>query len=86
MTTEKNTIRVGIVSSIEPGGQKARVYFPTMDNMVSDWLYVLKHPNARVEIDGEDVPVKDWYPNVNDMVVCAFLYGENTDGFILGVI
>ena len=51
MTTEKNTIRVGIVSSIEPGGQKARVYFPTMNNMVSDWLYVLQYPAWTYETD-----------------------------------
>ena len=86
MTTETNMVRIGIVSSVSPGGGKARVYFPAMNNMVSDWLYVLRYPNALVEVDGEDVEVKDWSPSVNDRVVCLFLYGENTDGFILGAI
>ena len=86
MTTETNMLRIGVVSSVQPDGGKARVYFPAYSNMVSDWLYVLRFPNAAVEIEGEDVPVKDWKPAVNDKVLCAFLYGENTDGFILGAI
>lgn len=86
MTTESNMVRVGIVSSVQPDGGKARVYFPTMNNMVSDWLHVLHYPKTAVEIEGEDVEVKDWIPSVNDRVLCLFLYGENTDGFILGAI
>lgn len=83
MTTETNMLRIGIVSNITPDGTKARVFFPTMGNMVSDWLYVLKFPNAK---DGNDTDITAWKPQVNDRVLCAFLYGQNTDGFILGVI
>ena len=86
MAAETNLIRIGIVSSVDPDGGKARVYFPSMKNMVSNWLYVLRYPNATVEVDGEDVTVADWSPEVNDRVVCLYLYGENTDGFILGAI
>lgn len=90
MAAETNLTRIGIVSSVDPSGGKARVFFPTMGNMVSEWLYVLRFPNAVVKIkeDGKDkdLPVYDWFPAVNDRVVCLYLYGDNTDGFILGVI
>ena len=36
-------VRIGIVSDVTGTG-KARVYYPDMDNMVSDWLYVLSYP------------------------------------------
>ena len=84
MTNESNMLRIGIVSSVSPGGGKARVFFPTMNNMVSDWLYVLRYPNAKTE--GDETAIIDWVPEVNDRVLCAFLYGQNTDGFILGAI
>ena len=70
MTDERSMIRVGIVSSVE--GTRARVYFPDQGNMVSGWLYITRQCT--------------WTPAVNDRVLCVYPYGEDPDGYILGVI
>jgi len=44
-------VRVGKVSSVNTTELKARVLFEDRENMVSDWLQVLQHPNATVEVD-----------------------------------
>jgi len=71
MTGIERLLRIGIVSSVS--GNRARVYFPDQDNMVSDWLYIIKQ--------GES-----WTPSVNDRVLVLYSKGTDTDGFILGVI
>ena len=71
MTGIERLLRIGIVSSVS--GNRARVYFPDQDNMVSDWLYILKQAES-------------WTPSVNDRVLVLYSKGTDTDGFILGVI
>lgn len=44
MADKESLIRVGKVSSIDADNRKARVMFPGMGNMVSDWLPVLWYP------------------------------------------
>lgn len=73
MTTNMNSLRIGIVSSVDAGTGTARVYFPDMGDMLSGWLYVLHHGTS-------------WMPSVDDRVVCLYMTGEETDGYILGVI
>lgn len=35
-------MRVGVVSSVDESTTSVRVFFPDMDNLVSDWLFVLQ--------------------------------------------
>lgn len=91
MTETSSMIRVGIVSAVNKPTGQARVYFPAQDNLVSDWLYVMRYPKMSVtvqESDGHahDASIADWFPSVNDKVVVLYAYGMNSDGFILGVI
>lgn len=51
MDENRNIIRVGIVSAIDPAHLRARVYFPHLDNLVSDWLAVIQQP---IELSTED--------------------------------
>ena len=44
MADENSLIRVGKVSAINASQKKARVFYPSMSNMVSDWLPVLQFP------------------------------------------
>ena len=44
MAEETDLIRVGKVSAVDNNKFKARVYYPSMSNMVSDWLPVLQFP------------------------------------------
>jgi len=84
-------VRIGIVSSVDTSERKARVFFPDMNNMVSDWLYVLQRPREVVDVKESEghthsASVTSWLPKVNERVLVIYLYGWNTDGFILGVI
>jgi phage baseplate assembly protein gpV len=51
-----------------------RCIFPDMDNMTSDWLYVLQTSDD------------EFVPDVNDRVIVLYPFGFNTDGYVLGVI
>lgn len=46
-------LKVGIVSSVDESKSMVRVYFPDMDNLVSDWLFVLQHGGETEEADGK---------------------------------
>ena len=65
-------VRTGVVSA--KNGKMVRCIFPDMDNMTSDWLYVLQCSDD------------EFVPDVNDRVVVLYPFGFNTDGFVLGVI
>ena len=65
-------VRVGVVSAKK--GKMVRCIFPDMDNMTSDWLFVLQN--------SED----SFVPDVNDRVLVLYPFGWNTDGYVLGVI
>ena len=96
MAEENSMIRVGIVSDVNPDKLRARVYFPDLNNMVSDWLYVLQRSKApsNVTVEAAEGHTHEasgadqgkWIPEVNDMVVVVYTYGFNTDGYIVGVI
>ena len=48
MADTNSMVRVGFVSDVRKSNGTARVCFPDMDNMVSDWLYVMRYPNLTV--------------------------------------
>lgn len=72
MAKVENMIQAGIVSDVSDDGKQARVYFPDRNNMVSGWLKVLQR--------GED----EYEPAVNDKVLVGYLFGTDTDGYVLG--
>lgn len=41
---DRNLIRVGLVSAIDEVNLRARVFYPHLDNLVSDWMPVLQQP------------------------------------------
>lgn len=95
MAEISSLVRVGIVSDVRKSEGTARVYYPDMHNMVSDWLHVMRYPNMRVSVTVENneghshdayASITDWFPKVNDKVLVLMAYGFNSDGFILGVI
>lgn len=102
MITDQNMFRIGVVSAVDAGKKQARVIFPDADDMVSGWLYVLQRPaktdsqgshrhndslgGATSYSGGHTHNVNAWMPAVKDRVLCAMLYGSETDGFILGAI
>ncbi len=45
-----SVVRVGIISDIDRRGGKARVYYPSMDDMVSDWLYIMRYPSCAISM------------------------------------
>ena len=96
MAGTDSLVRVGIVSAVDGAKQRARVYYPDLSDMVSDWLYVLQAPYLLAnpvtigESEGHTHPssvgARGWMPRVDDKVLTLYTYGENTDGYILGVI
>lgn len=102
MEEDKNLIRIGIVSSVDPSKFTARVYYPQMDDLVSDWLPILQRPvsvsmirsgphkhSGATTTDGahmHDVMAENWMPKVNDRVLVLYEQGFSKDGYILGVL
>lgn len=74
----KSMVRVGIVSSVSPGSNTARVTFPDMENMVSGNLKYLKRSDVRPEL------YSPWVPEVGEPVLCLYIPLQDGDGFILG--
>lgn len=74
-----NTVlRVGTVSDRNASANKLRVYFPE-DDIVSDWLPILKHkPSSTSGV------ITDWFPKVGDVVLCIYDTSFNGQGFVLG--
>ena len=91
-------IRHGFISDINASSRQARVCFPDMNNLVSDWLYVLQYPGGGVSVDvgvgGSADPhthtasasMTGWFPSVNDPVLVLMEQGDNAAGYVLGVI
>lgn len=50
MADTNSMVRVGFVSDVRKPNGTARVCFPDMDNMISDWLYVMRYPNLTVHV------------------------------------
>jgi len=74
----KNMIRVGKVSSLNPGQNTARVYFEDQDSMVSCELAILNR--------GSKIVKDYWMPDVGEDVLCLSLPNDKnkTAGWILG--
>lgn len=70
-------IRVGIVSAVDRDAGSARVLFPDLDNLVSDYLPIIK-PQKTSWVSGEDLP------DVQDHVLVLFTGERTSDGFIVG--
>lgn len=84
-------VRTGYISDIDKSKGLARVCFPDMNNMVSDWLYVMRYPHMSVSVfsaiaTDASASLTPWFPKVNDKVLVLMAYGFSSDGFILGVI
>ena len=87
MANENSLVRVGKVSAVDPGRLRARVFYPGMHNMVSDWLPVIQFPamNTNVVVNHQHTAAT-WMPGVNDTVLVIMEYGFNSGGYIAGVI
>lgn len=48
MAEVDSMVRVGIVSAVNSSQKTARVFFPDMDNMMSDWLPILQRPGEKI--------------------------------------
>lgn len=91
MAEVDSMVRVGIVSAVNSELKTARVYFPDMDNMMSDWLPVLQRSGEKLSIStsqghSHSGTVSSFLPKVNAKVLVLYPYGFNMDGYILGVI
>lgn len=71
-------IRIGVVSSIDPGHGTARVLFDDLDELVSYDLQILYPATLRNK--------GYWMPDVGEHVACAFLENGLENGVILGAI
>lgn len=71
-------VRVGIVSSVSPGANTARVTFPDMGNMVSGNLKYLTRSDVRSDL------YAPWIPRIGQPVLCLYIPVQDGDGFILG--
>ena len=52
MADKNGLVRVGRVSSVDSGKRAARVIFPGLGNMVSDWLPILWYPGVETTSNG----------------------------------
>lgn len=91
MADVDSMVRIGIVSAVDSSQKAARVFFPDMENMVSDWLPILQRPGEKLSTNtaqshSHSGTVSSFLPKVNDTVLVLYGYGFNVDGYILGVI
>lgn len=73
-----NIIRVGVVSSINPGKCTATVAFQEFGNLVTYDLPIV----VKQSLSNKDY----WLPDINEQVICVFLPIGIETGFILGSI
>jgi len=52
MADTGDMVRIGIVSSVDKPKLMARVYYPDMSNMVSDWMKVIQQQHPYTTYDG----------------------------------
>lgn len=70
-------IRVGQISVVDRDAGTARVTFPDLDNLVTDFLPIISKERASW------VKTND-FPEVGENVLVVFLSVSSSDGFILG--
>lgn len=83
MAEQSNMVRVGKVSSIDRDARKARVIFPGMSNMVSDWLPVLWYPGFTNTEEGSHthtVPIGAQYGKTDSAGTPAHEHEFKTEG------
>lgn len=81
-------VRIGKVTAIDAGTMKVRVQFPDTD-IISDWLPVLRHKSPAGNTGTSSghthsVTLGHWMPQTGDTVLCLYLPGFNSDGYVLG--
>lgn len=93
MAYETSLIRTGIVSDVDTVKLHVRVYYPSLNNLVSDWLPVLQQPVYVGSTGSGGSPSHThgiasyiWLPKVNDKVLVIMEYGFNSGGYVAGVI
>jgi len=67
------TVRIGIVQSVDTQARTARVYFPDT-KIMSGPLTVIRTDHSAAA----------WMPGINDAVLCLYSGTFNADGFIIG--
>lgn len=91
MADTNSMVRIGIVSVVDKPKKMCRVFYPDMNNMVSDWMYILQRPEEEIDVQYVDehthnAEVVRWLPKVNDRVLVLYPCGWNTNGYVLGAI
>lgn len=81
-------VRIGTVNAVD--GARARVFFPET-GLMSDWLYVLRHPGSGESGEAQEhrhgISFGNWSPQIGDTAVVLYPDGVfNADGYLLGVI
>lgn len=73
----RNMLRVGVVSSVNPGASMARVTFPDRDGLVSKEVHI--------GVDGALGTKHYWVPHIGEEVLCAFCSNDNNlgEGYII---
>ncbi|MBR6873018.1 MAG: hypothetical protein IKN17_05890 [Ruminococcus sp.] len=74
----ETAVRIGTVSDRNASTNKVRVNFPE-DDMVSDWLPIVKHKPT-----SSNGTITDWFPKVGDMVLCIYDTSFNGQGYVIG--
>ncbi len=70
-------IRVGLISVLDRDAETARVTFPDLDDLVTDFLPIIRK-------GGKSWAQQDDLPEVEDHVLVVFLSSSMSDGFIIG--
>lgn len=76
-----DNLRIGKVHNVDQEKWCVRVFFEDT-KIMSGWLKVLRNP-SRNSLGDEYAP---WFPKVNDIVLCVYGSGFNSDGFVLGAV
>lgn len=84
-------VRVGVVSVVDPAKKMCRVFFPDLEDMVSDWMPVLQRPGEKVVVKSSEghtheAEVGVWLPKEKARVLVVYPFGWNTNGYVVGVI
>lgn len=74
----ETVLRVGTVSDRNTSTRKVRVNFPE-DDIVSDWLPVVKHKPT-----SSSGTITDWFPGIGDVVLCIYDTSFNAQGYVIG--
>lgn len=74
----KNILRVGVVVERQVSGCRVRVQFPDNSGLVSYW--------CQVAVMKSHLDKHFWLPDLDELVLCAFLPYGHEQGFVLGAL